>query len=395
MKMKANPGGMIDSKDVVGRDTLISRFWKILEIKSVYLTAERRYGKTSILRKMCDEPLQGWFPILMDLEKIHSAEEFAETVAMNVHKHLGRWKRLANRVKGFLHKFSEGEVGGVLKFPDLNQRPNHYWKILLQSAIEDLVEQQEDKRLVFFWDEMPYMIDAISQRQSEFAAMEVLDVCRSLRQSQETGKSFRMVISGSIGLHHVLGKLKQKGYSNAPTNDMDSLDLPPLSTPDAEELARRLIVGEKLQVQDVNGTATEIAKGTGGVPFYIHSVVKELALQVPSTEPENIQRMIQELITGTEDKWELKHFRSRIKTYYPNDVKPVLVILDAVAAKDHPQSIQELISVIRHKDPVEEEQIRDLLGLLRLDHYVNRDTEGKFAFRSALLRRWWRYDRGL
>ena len=40
--MRANPGGAIDPKDVVGRDRLIARIWEILEGQSVVLTAERR-----------------------------------------------------------------------------------------------------------------------------------------------------------------------------------------------------------------------------------------------------------------------------------------------------------------------------------------------------------------
>ena len=43
--MKANPGGQIDSKAVVGRDRLIHILWETLEQQSLVITAERRIGK--------------------------------------------------------------------------------------------------------------------------------------------------------------------------------------------------------------------------------------------------------------------------------------------------------------------------------------------------------------
>jgi hypothetical protein len=49
--MKANPGGQVAPSEVVGRDSLILDFWDILERQSFVLSAERRMGKTCILRK--------------------------------------------------------------------------------------------------------------------------------------------------------------------------------------------------------------------------------------------------------------------------------------------------------------------------------------------------------
>jgi hypothetical protein len=50
--MRTNPGGGLAPEDVVGRDALIADLWDKLERHSVMMTAERRMGKTSVLRKM-------------------------------------------------------------------------------------------------------------------------------------------------------------------------------------------------------------------------------------------------------------------------------------------------------------------------------------------------------
>jgi len=47
--MKANPGGQIPPDEVIGRDALIKRLWRILERQSLVLSAERRMGKTCII----------------------------------------------------------------------------------------------------------------------------------------------------------------------------------------------------------------------------------------------------------------------------------------------------------------------------------------------------------
>src|SRR5438067_2003161 len=81
------------------------------------------------------------------------------------------------------------------------------------------------------------------------------------------GWGFRMVLCGSIGLHHVLGSLKQQGYKNQPVNDMTLVEVPPLDPPVASELATCLLVGEGL-----TGDPTApriIAEQTGGFPYYI------------------------------------------------------------------------------------------------------------------------------
>lgn len=78
--MKANAGGNLEPQHVYGRDQFIELLWHTLESQSVLQSGERRTGKTQILRKMLQQPKPGWKPIFRDLEKIHSALEFAELV---------------------------------------------------------------------------------------------------------------------------------------------------------------------------------------------------------------------------------------------------------------------------------------------------------------------------
>ena len=207
----------------------------------------------------------GWFPTLLDLEKFHSAEEFAVGVYDQVQTYLGFWRKTANAARKFYEEHDFGEfkrTGG--------RRP---WKALLTAAIQDLASQKQDVRPVFLWDEVPYMIDHIRRADGGQAAVEVLDTLRSLRQEHP---ELRMVYSGSIGLHHVLDGIRDGTMSSEPVNDMYPVEVPPLATHDAVRLASDLIQGENLQVTNPQQSAEVIAEEADCFPFYIHHIVAGL-----------------------------------------------------------------------------------------------------------------------
>lgn len=243
--MKANPGGVIEPSQVYGRDGLIAELWRQLDQTCVLINAERRIGKTSVLRKMSQEGAQGWFPVLLDLERFHSAEEFAIAVYEQVQQYLSRWRRVANTARKV---YEEHEFEHIKKTS--GPRP---WKDLLTAAIRDLCAEKQEVRPVFLWDEVPYMIDHIRRARGEQAAVEVLDTLRSLRQEHA---DLRMVFSGSIGLHHVLVGIRDGKMSSEPVNDMYQIEVPPLAMADAVKLAEDLIRGEGL-----SATNAQVGRG--------------------------------------------------------------------------------------------------------------------------------------
>jgi hypothetical protein len=122
--MKANPGAYIPPEEVIGRDKLIARLWEILERQSLVLTAERRMGKTRVMDKLC---------YLRDLEKVHTAAEFAHAVFEDVEDALSRSNRSGTRARQFFAGLSGVEISGV-KLPSV---VGARWKELLsrQSRI--------------------------------------------------------------------------------------------------------------------------------------------------------------------------------------------------------------------------------------------------------------------
>jgi hypothetical protein len=390
--MKANPGGQIDLKSVIGRCQVLGLIWDTLEQQSIVMTAERRIGKTTVIKKLKAEPAPNWVPVFQDLERCHTAAEFAMVVYKEVHQFLSSKGQAARRAKEWLAALGGVEIGGLVTLPD---KTDASWKDVLTRSIEDLVHENDSSgsRLLFLWDELPFMLANIRDREGESIAMEVLDTLRALRQ---THPALRMIITGSIGLHHVLTSLKDKNYANSPVNDMARIEVAPLELPDAEELAVKLIEGEGLVSGDKAGAAAVIATEADCFPFYIHHIVRALRVKGLAAEPQTISDVVAAQLIDPNDPWELLHYRERIPIYYGADARAVIAILDELAATRASASINELLSMLKAgSDFDDRERLLRLLSLMERDHYLLRHGDGTFGFRFPLIRRWWKINRGL
>lgn len=392
LAMKANPGGQIDIRAVVGRDHLIRQIWDTISQQSVVITAERRIGKTTIIKKMLAESDPGWTPVFQDLERCHTAAEFAMAVYKEIHQFLSNKGKAARRAKEWFTAMGGAEIGGLFKLPEMK---GTHWKDVLTRAVEDLIHENDDSgaKLLFLWDEVPFMLANIRDREGEQIAMEVLDVLRALRQ---THAGLRMIITGSIGLHHVLTTLKDKNYGNSPVNDMAAINVPALEILDAIQLSLQLTEGESLENPSPALTAAAIASEADYFPFYIHHIVKALKIRSLAATPENVAQVVASQLVDAKDPWELLHYRERIPIYYGDDQKAVFLLLDELASGDGLASVNELFSMLKASSPFDDrERLLRLLSLMERDHYLHRDSEGRFRFCFPLIRRWWKINRGL
>lgn len=85
--MQINPGGRLNTKDVMGRDNEIARYWDVLDRQGPVISAERRIGKTHIVLKMRDECRSGYLPIYQDLEFVRSIADLIRSIYGTVQEH--------------------------------------------------------------------------------------------------------------------------------------------------------------------------------------------------------------------------------------------------------------------------------------------------------------------
>jgi len=375
-----------------GRDEVIDLIWRTLDKRSVYMNDLRRIGKTMILEAMRENPAPGWTVIKRDLGRCHSVEEFAALVYQDVMASITGKTKLMRRMTELIGKAGGAQIGPV-KLPDGRVAP---WKEVLERTFADLdqASAEEDLRVVFLWDEVPFLLDNViknsAQGTGERMTMQVLDTIRSLGQDYPRVK---MVLTGSIGLHHILSDLREENYVNSPLNHMKPIAPGPLKASDAVTFASHLL--KERGVGSDEGCAAEIARLVGHVPYYIESFIDDLRYGEKLMCVEIEEKLTQRL-TDPDDDWDLPHYRTRLRRYFGKEETIVLAILDHLARSSNAQSNAEIMAAMKSIGvDIEEELARHLLKLLHRDHYIEKDAAGKWRFRLALVQRWWKLDRGL
>ena len=402
--MQINPGGSLDTKDVIGRDTEIARYWRVLERQGLVISAERRIGKTHIVWKMRDECRPGYLPFYQDLEKVHTTADLTRSIYETVHQSL----RALPALKAQFAKWTAllpGKIAGVELPTDDSAR-----QALLDRAFEDLLgiadespqrgrargTSQANRIILMLWDEFPLMLHNIQRREGPDSAMQLLDRLRALRLRH--ADRLRFLFTGSIGLHLVLRSLRKAGNANDPVNDMLSLTVPPMADEDTSALAAALLQETRAARAEIPGLASRIAEEVGGFPYYIHHVVDQLdQLRHPPTI-EDVSSAVDHLVYDSADPAHFNYYVNRLSSYCAADEQSLaLLVLDTMAAQASPVPIPELLNLCKHRDPsLADERLREVLTMLNLDHYIELKKSASGAaydFRWRLVKRWWKEKR--
>lgn len=116
----------------------------------------------------------------------------------------------------------------------------------------------------------------------------------------------------------------------------------------------------------------------------------------------NVTDFVARQLVEAADPWQLAHYRTRLTSYYPNDndanlVTSILDVLSLTQDSIESLSVDEILDAVTTREAgiARRNELLRLLRLMDADHYLSRDTEGKYRFRFALIRRWWKLDRGL
>jgi len=380
-------------RKIVGRDAFIEEIWLIMHRKSLYMNDLRRIGKTEILRKMLAEIQPGWIAAFSDLEGTHTAEEFAALVYKDSAAVLSSRKQSFRKMSTILGKAAGTEIMGIIKLPDGQAAP---WKDVLRNTFDDisetLRESDASQRMVFFWDEVPYLIENIAKRQGKDTAMQVLDILRELSQRHD---NIRLLLTGSIGIHHVLRSLWEKGYKGSPLNHMDLIQPGPLEPEHAVPFADSEIKRRGLACQDAAPCAAALAEAVSHVPFYIEKLIARLPLN-ESLTPQRIDAELEKELRSDNSDWDLDYYRRRVKAVFGEHERLALAILDAIATATAPAlSFQEIRALINARMATDDEVLREHLKLLCMDHYLVRNDTNAYHFYLPLIRRWWKINRSL
>ncbi len=395
--MKANPGGPVTGDAIIGREKEIQDIWGKLEKRSVILSAERRVGKTSVLRKMAEHPKDGWLPIFClvesDRHPIDCVKKiFSEADRLKARSDKGIW---LGRVRSAYKAIAGTEISGW-KLPPIQSG----WKSLFDALIADISENTENRILIMI-DEFPMMISNIIKDHGGSIGMEFLDALREIRQRYEPSNQIRFLFSGSIGLHLILQQLKSDHeYKGNPTNDMSLKVLSGMTIEDVELMCVKYLDEEGITRDEVAEFDQRMCDITDGLPLYIQYVCERF--QNPNRNqvyPDDIDAEIRTMMDDREITW-FKNAAERIETYYANlqAEHRSSAILRMLSHEENFVPEENIIDYVRSQMTVEyDDEVISTLELLLDDNYIIRDTttgKRRYRFRYGIMRRWWKINKG-
>ena len=324
-------GGPVNLDDVVGRDEVIASWWAEVPRTSLRLTEPRRMSKTTTLQLMARRPPAGWHCLFDTVQDAFTVVGLVEkTLGMiGQHSSLGeRAKQRVSQLGKFLPHKVQGMGFGFELAADLRQAPLD----ILERAMSDLYEQlvEQDQRILIIWDEFTDCIASIRDTEGVQQAVQVLMRFRALRE-RVCRDRIRWILSGSVGLHHVLRTLPR----TASLNNVNAIHLGPLDQSTATWLTQCLGLGLDFKIPPAS--AVLLAEASSGIPFVLETMVHEIhvrRLPVPTTAAEAKDILIL-AADHMDDDQGLVPLLERIDKYYGEDWKTARAILDAVSQKPY------------------------------------------------------------
>jgi len=422
--MRLKVGSPVVGGNFFEHRAILKRFESRLEQSSFCFVGPRRTGKTSILHHYEKNPPGDYIPIHLDLQKFTTADEWLENLIEKTREALlpapgaaKAWlkQRGADCAKliGRVESISVPTVGDVKLRSDTSKWSKRF------DAFLKLIREAE-LPVLFLFDEFPYMVDHIRARSTKEGKQEEKELLQWFRAAriELSDAPIRFVLTGSIGLE---GYLRRYGLSQE-INDLDTLEIKPLSDADAEILIRRLCLGEGIPMAK-NAPAVICQLLGVNWPYHIQLFLSELkefldggddsgagtGARKPTKPPTPtvLRHVYESLYKGNRDKY-CQEMRDRLSPFERGDRVPIFqetganfahILLKACAKAEDGLASSEIETI--QAGLFSQEDLRTafqgdlnyVIETLLHDGYVTRADAAphNMRFASNLLRDFWRY----
>ena len=374
-------GGVLDPNQVIGREKVIEKYWKILQRQGFVLYAERRFGKSAVLTKMNAENREGFLTIYIGVEGAKDADEFVEKLFDSALKAKLFEESGLKKIENAFYEFTSYiPKAGTVEFGVKDKK----WGKQFNYFLTLLVEQHEKKYIVIMLDEFTIMLNKMEKSE----AANILGYLRDLVQ-HDFSERLRFVYCGSIGIDLVLDKLKKSGHNiGDPINHISKQRLLPFGDEEAMFFCECLNEGCKLKLPEE--IMKYICKLSDNIPFFIDALFDKIRYN-PGIDKSVIDSALHAILNDPGDMNNLKHFYDRIDNFYPNKIL-TNQILNYLSKKDEYTSEDEIAEQINKIMTTDRILLNDEVDRLWRDGYLKREmTNGKrnFKFNYSIIKKWW------
>ena len=378
--MKNIVGQTPRKEDFYPRDNIIGKIYRRLESgNNLYLSAPRRSGKTSIMLALQDNPREGYIFVYLNVEDCANSEDYFRLLAEELEKSAaqGKLAHLGERAKNVFSTFFDRVKKIRIGVFELESAAPAAAKPGFAETFEQLLRDLDPEKatIVIMVDEFPVAVENIAKTQGNAAAVAFLHANRGMRQ--RSGAGIRFIYTGSIGLPNVARKLDP-----APTvNDLNIVEIPPLTPEEGLDLSRKIFAEYRIPVQDgIIGYMLQQIQWL--MPFFIQLVVQ---LLIDETESANAPAS-----TEMVDKVLLKAANHRNNIYFASYYDRLAKTLP----DDQCETAKAILAEIAEKGAVQsrafpQKNAQTVLETLEYDGYIH-EQGGQYRFNSPILRMWWR-----
>lgn len=383
------------------REELIKRIWGILKVSNLLFVAPRRFGKTSVMLHLRDNPERNYKPVFMDLEWFESPSQFVTEVIAEMVRCLPGFQRALSGVTKLSTELADLlrgiDFGIHLKDPNSNyeiaelkislkERIDKEWPDLGKILLKKI--EQVDGQVLVMLDEFPLMVKRMLKGKDKDSVETFLHWFRSIRIGPDALKNVRFIIGGSIGIAHVLAQAN----AVASMNDLDRVKVEPFLPDTAKSLVAELFRSQEFLVGD-DAIEQVLKEVEVFVPFFLQLLVSESCKLARDRKEDISQSLVSEAyrdrIINVESRTYFEHFHSRLKDYYePDEERAAKQMLKQLALKKS-LPILELRNIsLQTVTGLTDDVFSHLLSDLENDFYLKRQDDS-YIFHTKILRDWW------
>ncbi len=398
-KLKRALGNWVEGDRFWNREAEMELLIEYLEEGAhLLIVAQRRIGKTSLMREAARRLDDRFICLQVDLQKCHSPADAIVELSIATRPHGSLWQKTKGVFSNVLNKATD--VVESLQLDDLTVTLRSGvtagdWQAKGDRLFETLAAAE--KGVVVFLDEVPILVSRIlhgddfqitpDRRKATDAFMSWLrDNC-----IRHQGK-VRVVVTGSIGIEPLL----HRAGLSATLNVLTPFELGPWDRATAAGCLEALASGYGLEFQPEAIEALLDHLGVcipHHVQLFFDNLYRTAKLRKLTTiAPDVVDEVYDTSMLSIRGHAELSHLEERLKQVLGPHLHPLALDLLTEAAVSLELTPTNALSLAREHladDEKPGEEVREVLGILEHDGYLERDLSGSYAFVSKLLRDWW------
>jgi hypothetical protein len=360
---------------------------KLLNGASVNMPAPRRIGKTWTVGRLAEDLRKDeWVVVEADVEGIATPSGFARELC----KRIEAQTSIAQSFRAHAKQRIAGLLGGDWDGNPLNALgridPIEFTETLIASL------DSAGKKAAIIVDEISYFFLKLAEADREQAHA----FAYQLRAFQQRYKNVRWLITGSIGLSVIARRYGLEGAFV----DFDTFTLEPFTPEEARSFMRDPAIQQQFNhLFDASDADFDSMFAELGwlAPYYLRMVANEVRPSIAAAADGALPRATATDFGAAFDKLlqpgrrsEFAVWREHIDKNLPDpDQKLARTLLDALSRDSSGETEATLVAAAQSDGVAGKRQVQEVLEILSNDGLIGRAGD-RYAFRSGLIRRYWR-----